>query len=264
MSSSSLIINSGSIPQNDPFSCCLSGEYIPRSLWCEPERDLTTGDLWIDYPFPEPLPELEQNKTDPSLAIDVKNRITKCISDIVQEANRHDVGAFGSELALYELITNATQYGGVPTATDSCLLVRLEWEFLNKTAGGGLSLAVSNPCSQLFDPTRFARMPREEFMETVGEGSNGHLATTALLGFLKENSSLYYVWHLPDYERIRLQVTPAKTSLDGQDAESGQLQLAASRVDSKGNEIEYSLAQFEKDVALGLPTIKVTVACTVG
>jgi hypothetical protein len=110
-------------------------------------------------------------------------------------------------------------------------------------------------------------MPREEFLETVGEGSNGHLATTVLLGFLKEGSSLYYVWHLPNRERIRLQVTPTTPSspdtASAESSQSGQPQLAVSRLDPRGKELLYSLADFEGDVALGLQTLKVTVACTV-
>jgi hypothetical protein len=263
----SLARTTGAIPNANPLAIDISAEGIPRSLWCWPPPDLSQGDLWIDYPFSEGLAALTNNARDPELANDIRTRVFRCIDDLIDEGARHSINPFHGQWVFHELLTNATQYGGISSSDEPCLLVRLEWQFHDPQRGGGLSVAVSNPCPHLFDPTRYARMEPSDLYSISGEDNNGHLATIALLGFLKEDTTLSYVWYMPGGSCIQLKVLATQRPQDDQsqthEGVSQVIHRTVQRFDAEGRAVPYSLEAFESDVASGMVTEKVTVACTV-
>jgi hypothetical protein len=228
---------------------------------------LVTGDLWIDYPFPESYNALGDTSNNPELAKETKHKLELYVNSIVEEAIRAGIGKGQVRWAVDELITNATHYGAISATNEAPGLVRLEWLIEKAETGATLALAVTNPCQHLFDPSRFARMEMSDFYSMENTGKNAHLGTIAMMSFLKEGSKLSYLWEMRNGERIRLSMEPLGENAPDRPENFADLmkptRIELSKFDSSRKSVPYSLALFHKEIETKVLTESVTVSCVI-
>ncbi len=267
MVSSTLENTRGELPETTPFDLRDISQFQGRHIWSTLPETLATGDLWIDYPFPESYNALGESSHNPQLATETKHRLELYVSSIVEEAIRAGIGKAQVRWAVDELLTNATQYGAISTTNKAPGLIRLEWLIDKAEAGATLALAVTNPCLHLFDPSRFARMEVGDFYSMESTSNNAHLGTIAMMSFLKEGSKLSYLWEMQNGERIRLSMEPLGENAPDRPKNFADLmkptRIELSKFDPSHQSVPYSLELFHRDIETKVPTESVTVSCVI-
>lgn len=268
MTSSTLENTRGELPQTTPFD--LRGSFISalRDIWSPPIQDVVKGDLWITYPFKESYNGLGETSRDAELAKETKTQLECHLNSIVDEAASAGIDKASTRWTVQELLINATQYGAISPSSEAAGLVRLEWYIDQAQTGSTIAIAVTNPCQDLFDPSRFARMEISDFHSMEPTGTNAHLGTVAILSFLKEGTNLSYLWEMKNCERIRLTMEPIASDDPDRPANFDELMKATrievSKFDVANNSVPYSVKQFQEDIENKTMPESVTVSCVLG
>ena len=265
--SSTLENTRGELPQTSPFD--LRGSLISalRDIWSPPIEKVLKGDLWITYPFEEPYNGLGETSRDPELAKDIKTQLECHLNSIVDEAASAGIDKASTRWTVQELLVNATQYGAISPNNDAAGLVRLEWYIDQAQTVPTIAIAVTNPCQDLFDPSHFPRMEKDDFF-SMPTGNNAHLGTVAILSFLKEGTKLSYLWEMKNSERIRLTMEPIASDDPARPANFKGLmkptRIEVSKFDVANNSVPYSAKQFQEDIENKTMPESVTVSCVLG
>lgn len=266
MVSCSLDTTVGKLPTSSPLDLRLP-DRNQLFLWGAPPSDYSRGDLWIDYPFSQPYNALGADSPDPELARDVRTRVITYTEKIVDEAVAAGMDGSKAKWAVTELLTNATQYARLSDDNTRGGLIRLEWLISREAVEPSLSLAVSNPCPRLFDPSHYPLMSIADFYSMEPSATNGHLGTIALLSFLKPYSSLSYTWELPHEEKICYSMRMFREG-DSDRPENFEeimkpVKVTASKFAENNSPLPYDAEAFARDVKDGLATRTVSISCTV-
>jgi hypothetical protein len=230
------------------------------------------GESLIPYPFAQRYSALKQLSSEELVRADphavqastAREKIETLENNIAVLANSHGIPDFQARWALTELVTNATQYGSQGRHDPTCGHIYVAWRVDTTPHDRSLRLTVSNPCTQLFDPSYYPRMLTADFFNIVAE-SNGHLFTITMLSLVKPETYMRYVWDLPSGERITCQIRKLDgTSHDAQQPDGDDssespvvmcpLELSVSKSDSLNQPMPYSEAEFMEDVKNGLAT----------
>jgi len=268
MVSSTLENTKGALPETSAFDLRDVSHFGGRHIWSPPPQNLATGDLWIDYPFRESYNGLGKSSADPELAEATKRQLELHLNALVDATKVVGIDEGRARWAVDELITNATQYGAISATTEAAGLIRLEWRIDHSSEGSTLALAVTNPCQQLFDPSRFARMEIGDFYSMENTGTNAHLGTIAMMSYLKDGTKLSYMWEMESGERIRLSMWPIAENDPDRPENFAELMKPAridlSKFDSSNKSVPYSFDQFQRDIETKVMPESVTVACVIG
>ena len=258
----------GKLPETSPFDLRDSLIFSGRDIWSPPIQDVVKGDLWITYPFKESYSGLGETSRDPELAKEIKTQLECHLNSIVDEAASSGIDKASTRWTVQELLVNATQYGAISPNNDAAGLVRLEWYIDQAQAVPTIAIAVTNPCQDLFDPSRFARMEIDDFYSMEPTGNNAHLGTVAILSFLKEGTKLSYLWEMKNSERIRLTMEPIANDDPARPADFNGLmkptRIEVSKFDVANNSVPYSFKQFQEDIENNNKTESVTISCVLG
>ena len=266
MVSCSLDTTAGTSPSSSPLDLTLP-DRSQLFLWSAPPSDYSRGDLWIDYPFSQGYNALGAGSPDPELASDVRSRLIEYTEKIVAEAVAAGVDGNKAKWAVTELLTNATQYARLSESVELGGLIRFEWRITRDDSPPSLALAVSNPCTRLFNPSHYALMTIEDFYSMEPSISNGHLGTIALLSFLKAHSLLSYTWELPTEEKICLTMQMMREG-DSDLPENFQeimkpVRVSVSKFAPNNEPLPYQAQDFANDLQGGLVTRTVSISCRV-
>ena len=267
MVSSLLTATKGEVPTASPFD--LSNETYPsiKDIWSPPMRDVDHGELWIAYPFEERYFSLDKHTRDPELAAAAKSQIALHLDAVVDEADRRGIGKVAAKWVVDELLTNATQYGQISETTKAAGMVRVEWFIDQDESGPTLAVAVANPCIALFDPSRFARMESAEFFAMDNPSLNGHLGTIGVLSYVKENTTLTYLWEMASGERVKLTMREIPENAPDRPENYDDLmkptRVEVFKFDVNNQPIPYSFEQFQRDIEGNVAAESVTVSCVI-
>lgn len=267
MVSSLLTAAKGEVPTASPFDLSNATGVALKDIWSPPVRDANHGELWIAYPFEERYFSLDKHTRDPELAAAAKSQIALHLDAVVDEADKRGIGKVAAKWVVDELLTNATQYGQISENNKSAGLVRVEWFLDRDDSGPTLSVAVANPCVALFDPSRFARMESAEFFAMDNTSLNGHLGTIGMLSYLKENTTLTYLWEMASGERVKLTMREIPENAPDRPANYDDLmkptRVEVFKFDSNNQRVPYSFEQFQSDVEGNVAAESVTVSCVI-
>ncbi len=270
---SNLDLTLSSLPSNTAFDLTTSRISSPSqthqwyALHTTPAgKDLSKGDLWIDYNYVEPLMSLPLSESEDSDAYRIRKNTLEWIEAITAYGTQNEIYELHTRWALSELIVNATQYGALSETNQRCGLVRLEWNFQQETTHSDLSISISNPIPRIFDPTRYARMTIEDFFSMEPSEHNAHEGTNTLLAFLKPKTSLNYLWELKSGGRIFLEVHPISEDAANKPTNFDSLKRPVTtniaKISENNTAVDYSFEQFLSDIEAGLKTESVTISCT--
>lgn len=276
MVSSLLSTVTGRLPDSTPFDLSQANAHTLQGIkdvWGSPVAGdqhvagVHHDELWITYPFEERYTGLGEGSRHPEIAIEVKVRIDTHVNAIVQQSTRFGVEELRSRWTLGELLTNATQYGAVRETDSSAGLIRVEWRLERDESGSTLGVAVANPCVNLFDPSRFARMEVTDFYALEVTSMNGHVGTLAVLSYLKENTQLNYLWEMVSGERIRLTMQEIPENAEDRPANYEELmkpcRVEVFKYDTNNQPVPYSFEDFQRDIEQKVRAESVTVSCVV-
>ena len=239
-----------------------------RDLWMSAPSDFRGGNLRIDYPFVEPWQSLGKNATNPAIAIDLKARLEGIVSGITEEAVALGLEEFRTSWIISELLTNATQYGSISDEIKEAGEIRFAWEVGSDPNDPSVMVAISNPTQRVFDVGKYANMPLEEWLESQGEGGNGHVGTTAIASLVKKGTHVTYLWELTNGDYVRCAVGAYLESDPDRPADDSSiiqpLRIIAERFTARGESLPYSYSELRGEVALGLEAKTVTISCVIG
>lgn len=260
-------IGSHRIPKSPPLDLAQAQHPI-RDLWTPRPLDFKSGDIRIDYPFVEPWQSLGKNTTDPQFAADVKARLEEIVNGITREAVALGLQEFRTSWILTELLTNATQYGSVSEDRQEAGHIRFAWEINAEPNDPSLRITISNPLQRVFDPGRYANMTIEQWLESQGDGGNGHVGTTAIASMVRSGSEVIYLWELANGDYLRCSVRAYLESDPDRPAEDSTiiqpLRITAERFSATGDSLPYSYLELKSDIAVGLEAKTVTISCVIG
>ena len=211
-----------------------------------PSPIIHRGSVIEDYPFPDPFASLSMEN---ALHQPVLSRLNTLIDELRVLGSSHGISTERLFWALSETIQNATQYGGTEANPKICRLLNLNWELHPGPDDSSLTLAITNPCRALFDPSKYPMMTIEEICDLISEGeNNGHLGTTTLLGY---SGKIEYAWQLPDGDRILFSMRKMSDEEIEQDPESALLSTPlkrhVERINRAGESKPYALDDFLRD-----------------
>jgi hypothetical protein len=219
------------------------------------------------YPFEESVFALDKHARDPEFAKRVRSQFDLHYDALIDRAVSHGLGKVTAEWVVEELVSNATQYGRSSKQDAAAGVIRMEWLLDKDGAEPTLALAVANPCVNLFDPSKFARMEMDRFLDLEKPETNGHLGTIALLGYAKKDTKVVYLWELASGERIKL--TMERIPEDAPDRPSNYddlmrpTRVEVFKFDANNQQFPYSFDQFQRDVEGKVPAESVTVSCVI-
>lgn len=276
MVSSLLTTVTGQLPDSTPFDLSKANDDMLQTIkdvWVPPVAtdqhiaSIHHNELWISYPFEERYTGLGEGSRHPEIASEVKGHIDTHLNAIVDQASRFGVEELRSRWTLGELLTNATQYGAVSETDSSAGMIRVEWRLERDESGPTLGVAVANPCVNLFDPSRFARMEVADFYALEVTSMNGHVGTLGVLSYLKENTKLNYLWEMASGERIRLTMQEIPDNAPDRPANYEDLmkpcRVEVSKYDANNQPVPYSFEAFQRDIEQKVRAESVTVSCVV-
>ena len=266
MVSSTLENTKGKLPETSPFDLRDVSHFPGRDFWSAPPPNLVKGDLWIDYPFKESCNNLGERSSNPTLASQTRTQLELHVNSIVKDATIAGIDHGRVRWAVDELVTNATQYGAISLTNEAAGLIRLEWHIDNSTPST-IALAVTNPCQQLFDASRFARMEIVDFYSMENTSTNAHLGTIAMMSYLKEGTKLSYMWEMKNGEKIRLSMEPIAENAPDHPENFAELmkptRIDLAKFDSSNKSVPYSFDQFQRDIESKVSAESVTVSCVI-
>jgi hypothetical protein len=225
---------------------------------------ISVNRIGFDYPFSEKYTRLETVTENSEAAARTKAQIEEVIERICQDSSRCGIDTFATQWALVELLTNATQYAGVPEGSDRRAYVDFESVLDENESDPCLIIAVSNSVPTLFNPAKYSNT---SYAETLGENDQGHINLTFLVGKLKDGCSLSYRWTTPNGESIRCALSRYEESdpdrPETKDEYSPPMKITASKCDAFGRAVPYSTEQF-LNVVDKVPTTEVTATYILG
>lgn len=276
MVASLLTTVTGQLPKSTPFDLSEANDRALQNIkdiWAPPVPNdqnvaaLQHDELWITYPFEERYTGLGEGARHPEIATEVKGHIETHLNAIVDQASKFGIEELRSRWTLGELLTNATQYGAASETDSAAGMIRVEWRFDRDESGPTLGVAVANPCVNLFDPSRFARMEVADFYALEVSSLNGHVGTLGVLSYLAENTKLNYLWDMANGERIKLTMQEIPENAPDRPANYDDLmkpcRVEVFKYDANNQEVPYSFEEFQRDMEQKVRAESVTVSCVI-
>jgi hypothetical protein len=236
------------------------------------------GGVWLDYPAPRGYQSLQslmdKGEFEQDLGQVILTRISELLSTIEQAGKQVGFNDYKSCNIASELLQNATHYGALSDEVKSAGLIGIEWNFEKRGEDPVLELAISNPVPNLFNPARYLNIPFEEFLEcNERDGTNGHLATGNLVGYICEGEKLRFNWVLRDGGSIVCElsrIVEDEASAVGEEMGEAEINIDSLlmnpakvevfKYDQQGKAMDYSTDDFLRDITGKLKTETVTVA----